>query len=103
MTLTADLMAEIAEYRQRVVEIGDRCVRAQRAYLVASSESIASEPVRRAHTDLMRARNALRCALLDLQFARERLARLCDPWFRMSGDYYCVVSLPGGRVVDLLP
>jgi hypothetical protein len=74
MTLTAELMAEIAGRQMLVVAINDNCQAASRAFVVASRDGVASPQARKAHADVMRARAALKCAIIDLDYSRERLA-----------------------------
>jgi hypothetical protein len=81
MTLTAELMAEIAGRRMLVIAINDRCQEEARAFVVASRDGVANQKARKAHADLMRSRAALKCAIINLDYSRERLARACEPWF----------------------
>lgn len=85
MTTTADLMLTIERRLEYLAILTERLSQARRlAVLAEVTHGMASPDYRRARMGVIKIRNAIDQCAYDLQWAREELARLCEPWFRME-------------------
>lgn len=85
MTTTADLMLIIERRLEYLAVLADDLSQARRlAVLAEVTHGMASPDYRRARLGVVKIRNAIDQCAYDLQWAREEIARACDPWFRLE-------------------
>ena len=83
--MTADLMDQIQRRQAYLTQCADALSKARRAVVLAEvTHGMNSPDFRHASLDVRKLNLLIGQCTYDLQFARERLARLCDPWFRME-------------------
>lgn len=83
MTLTAQLMADIARWTVDVACLADDANSRRSAHLAAmDAYGVASPECRAAANAHRQAVHAMMTARAEREYVRERLARACDPWFQ---------------------
>ncbi len=76
-------MQTIRRHQDVLAAMADNHAQAIRAQAVAEVTSgIASPEYRRATLTLRSVRAVIKCCQFEIDFAREQLARACDPWFQ---------------------
>lgn len=83
--MTADLMHTINRRQEWIAQCAEARVQAARMLTLAEvTTGIASPDYRRARLDIRKLDLAIGQCSYDLEFAREQLARLCEPWFLLE-------------------
>ena len=83
--MTADLMEQIQRRQAYLVQCADALSKARRAVVLAEvTHGMNSPDFRHASLDVRKLNQVIGQCTYDLQFARERLARLCEPWFQVE-------------------
>ena len=83
--MTADLMDHIQRRQAYLAQCGDALSQARRLVILAEvTHGMGSADFRRASLDVRKLNAIIAQCGYDLEFAREQLARLCEPWFRME-------------------
>lgn len=78
-------METIADAQFWIDRAADDCIQGRRMLALAEVTcGLGSPDYRKARLGLRRSESALECAQYQREYAREQLARMCEPWFRLE-------------------
>lgn len=83
--MTADLMRQINDRVIWLAQCTEQLSQARRLVILAEvTHGMNSADFRRASLDVRKLSAIIAQCSYDLEFAREQLARMCEPWFRLE-------------------